>query len=124
MDYVIDAALDEAEHRIRGTETITYTNNSPDVLRYLWVQLDQNMESKDAEALLLRTTDPAGEATERSYRELGFQVHRQGFEGGHQIAAVTDATGGALPHTIVGTMLRVDLPAPLRPRGTQVLRIA
>ena len=45
-DYKIDVTLDEAKNQIIGSETITYTNNSPDDLTYLWVQLDQNMRAK------------------------------------------------------------------------------
>src|SRR5687768_1056066 len=42
-DYTISVELNDANQSISGTETITYHNNSPDVLRYLWLQLDQNI---------------------------------------------------------------------------------
>ncbi|MEP0479893.1 MAG: M1 family peptidase, partial [Nonlabens sp.] len=52
-DYEMDIRLDDENHHIYGYETITYTNNSPDVLDYLWVQLDQNMRAKDSKTPLI-----------------------------------------------------------------------
>jgi hypothetical protein len=51
VDYVMDIELDDENQKIYGEEEITYTNNSPDDLSYLWVQLDQNIRKKDAPAL-------------------------------------------------------------------------
>ena len=50
-DYKIDIELDDRNKRIYGEETITYTNNSPDILEYLWIQLDQNVRKKDSPSL-------------------------------------------------------------------------
>src|SRR5210317_2572341 len=55
-DYVMDINLDDENKRIYGFETITYTNNSPDELSYLWVQLDQNVRSKDSKSPQIRST--------------------------------------------------------------------
>ena len=55
-DYVIDIELDEKNKRIHGFETITYTNNSPDALNYLWIQLDQNRRAKDSKSPLIETS--------------------------------------------------------------------
>ena len=49
-DYVIDLTLDDKNQKITGVETITYKNNSPDRLDYLWLQLDQNVRAKDADS--------------------------------------------------------------------------
>jgi hypothetical protein len=116
-DYLIKASLDETKHRITGQETITYTNNSPDTLRYVWVQLDQNTEAKDSELLRIGTTAPGGENVEKSYWELGHADYRTSFKGGHQISWVKDAKGAALRTMVKGTMMRVDLPQPLAPGG-------
>ena len=124
VDYAIEASLDEATHRIQGKERIAYTNNSPDTLRYLWVQLDQNLEAPDAEALRNQTTDPVEEEAKKPYYELGYELMRQGFPGGHTVESVTDAEGKPLKHRISGTMMRVDLPQPLAPGATQELAIA
>jgi len=50
-DYVMNIELDDANHKLYGEETITYFNNSPDDLEFLWVQLDQNIRTKDSKAL-------------------------------------------------------------------------
>ena len=125
VDYVIDASLDESSHRISGKERIVYTNNAPHALRYLWVQLDQNMERPDAERARIGTTRHVeGEETSLSYNELGFELMRQSFPGGHEVLSVADGAGRALPHTITGTMMRIDLPAPLESGKSQTLAIA
>ena len=58
-DYKMDIRLDDENARLYGTETITYTNNSPDVLEYLWVQLDQNVRASDSKSPLI---EPNGAA--------------------------------------------------------------
>ena len=55
-DYVIDVTLDDNLQTITGTETITYHNNSPDRLNYLWLQLDQNVRAKDSDSDLISTS--------------------------------------------------------------------
>ena len=54
-DYDIKVKLDDDAQRIDGEETITYKNNSPDNLSYIWVQLDQNMRAKDSDTYKVRT---------------------------------------------------------------------
>ena len=51
-DYKIDIELDDKNSRLSGSETITYYNNSPDTLEYLWVQLDQNQAAKNSQSPL------------------------------------------------------------------------
>ncbi|MGI4833586.1 MAG: M1 family metallopeptidase [Janthinobacterium lividum] len=113
-DYNIRVSLDDQKQAITGAETITYTNLSPDVLPYLWVQLDQNILAKNSmTAATLTGQIPA--AGRLSFQELDGQLAVQEFDGGYQIAAVTDAGGRPLRYTINHTMMRVDLPTPLRP---------
>lgn len=50
VDYNISVTLDDQTQRIDGEERILYTNNSPDELRYLWLQLDQNVRSLDSDS--------------------------------------------------------------------------
>lgn len=110
-DYVMDIRLDDKNAKIFGEETITYTNNSPDNLEYLWVQLDQNVRAKDAKALLRngsRVTE------ENSVEGFAKQFITPNFDGGFNIEYVKDASGKALPHTINSTMMRVDLPTSLK----------
>jgi hypothetical protein len=120
-DYTIRATLDEAARAIRGAETITYHNNSPDTLNYLWVQLDQNIYKPNSDARMAATAvSREAWAKPRSPEEgLKFDAMRttlEGltFDGGFNITAVK-AGGRALPHVINRTMMRIDLPQPLKP---------
>ena len=113
-DYNIKVTLDDAKQAITGSETITYTNLSPDVLTYLWVQLDQNILAKNS---ITTATNVAQVNNGRlSFQELDGQMFAAEFDGGYKIGAVTDASGKALKYTINHTMMRIDLPTPLRPK--------
>lgn len=111
-DYNIKVELNDDNQSVTGSETITYTNLSPDVLRYLWVQLDQNLFEKNSMTNLTRTnTVPA-----RAPFGVAEALAEQAFDGGFKIKAVKDASGRALPYTINFTMMRIDLPQPLQPK--------
>lgn len=130
VDYKITADLDEAKRRITARATVTYTNNSPDALPWLWMQLDQNIFKKDSMAELTDAFGGAGrrgpkvqlgsgnEPTKLSFEELRRQQAMADNEYGYDITAVTGLQGETLPHTIVGTLMRIDLPAPLAPGET------
>lgn len=108
-DYVIAVELNDDNQSITGTETITYHNNSPDVLKYLWLQLDQNILAED------NILSSAGTGTVRdSAAAKTFAAQVGDFDGGFKIKAVKDASGKSLPFTIVNTMMRVDLPVPMK----------
>jgi hypothetical protein len=111
-DYVMDIALDDKNKKITGFETITYTNNSPDQLEYLWVQLDQNVRAKDSKSPLIESSSavPADMAGSFVENYMG-----NAFDGGFNILEVKDAKGNPLKHTINQTMMRVDMPATLKP---------
>ena len=111
VDYVMDIELDDENKKIYGEEEITYTNNSPDDLSYLWVQLDQNIRKKDAPAL-----EKNGEGAEPILRVETFvnSYFKEPFDGGFNIDWVKDDNGISLKHTINMTMMRVDLPQPLK----------
>lgn len=111
-DYVISIALDEGDRRLTGTVTITYTNGSPDPLRYLWLNLDQNRFSEDSIYVAQRTSD--GDAKE-SYGTLKAEYeHREG-DFGFKLDKVVDAEENDMPYVVVDTLMRVDLPTPLMP---------
>ncbi len=116
-DYVIDATLDDAHQTLTGRATITYSNHSPDALSYLWVQLDQNILAPDSDnhaiAAYPRATPGANPFSRLSYQHLDAMLQRETYASNLQITAVTDATGQPLPHTVVRTMMRIDLPVPL-----------
>lgn len=120
VDYDIQVALDEKQHHLTGEETIIYHNHSPHTLPYLWVQLDQNRFRKHSEDYQAR---PAPDFSEFSFDHLGEWLRREDFEGGFKIESVTLADGSPLPHAIVGTMMRLDLPEPLAPERHASFRI-
>lgn len=111
VDYRIAVTLDDATQRIIGSERIDYKNNSPDSLDYLWLQLDANIFAPGSAAALTSTSY----ALERvPFSGLVRMLARQTFDGSVTISRV-ESKGKALPHTIVGTMMRVDLAEPLKP---------
>ncbi|GLU42475.1 M1 family metallopeptidase [Allomuricauda sp. NBRC 101325] len=110
-DYVMDIQLDDKNAKISGEETITYFNNSPDDLEFLWMQLDQNVRAKDSKSPLrdgdgVNMAYPAGNFAETFINEP--------FDGGFNIISVTDASGKPLSYTINQTMMRVNIPQPLK----------
>ena len=110
-DYKMDIELDDDNAKLYGQETITYTNNSPDQLKYLWVQLDQNMRAKDSKTPLIGTSG-IGPATSSSGAVGSFL--KEPFDGGFNIEYVKDTNGNDLPHMINRTMMRVELPSPMK----------
>lgn len=119
-DYQIAVTLDDAKQSVKGFETITYYNNSPDNLDYLWVQLDQNIFQKESDSYLTRT---GGVGESMSLDEVAGSLKRT-FDGGYKIENVKDASGKPLQFVINKTMMRVNLPAPLKARGVYKFSIA
>ncbi|MEM9745037.1 MAG: M1 family metallopeptidase [Pseudomonadota bacterium] len=128
-DYDIQVALDETKRTVTGSETIRYRNQSPDSLRYLWVQLDQNRFRTDSlEARSQTAPDPVWFPDAESQDILSFgrlaRMHAMEDDAyGHRVTAVTDGSGKALPYIINGTMMRVDLPKPLRSGESTAMKI-
>ena len=134
-DYVINVELDEAARRLTANQTVTYSNNSPDTLRYLWLQLDQNIFKSDSRANMSTDFGGAGRRgpavsagdldtpARLSMDELRRQQSMEDNEYGYQINAVTDGRGNPLPHTIVGTLMRIDLPSPLRSGASTTFKV-
>ena len=110
-DYKMDIELDDKNARIAGEETITYTNNSPDALEYLWVQLDQNVRSKTSMAPL---HNPKGVSPAEKPVAFAKKFLSEPFDGGFNVDFVKDASGNPLPYTINMTMMRIDLPEALK----------
>jgi hypothetical protein len=108
-DYTIHVELHEPTNSISGSEIITYTNNSPDVLKYLWLQLDQNILSED-NSLANSTTGVVKDSIEAK----AYAADVSDFKAGFNIKSVKDTNGKSLAHTVNNTMMRVDLPQPLR----------
>ncbi len=117
-DYDMAIELDDTTQRISGEETITYHNNSPDTLTYLWVQLDQNMRATDSDTQKTQTSSISDRVSFRGIRRLHYD-----FDGGFKIESVTDTSGRDLHTAVNNTMMRVDLPEPLAPGDSYALQI-
>jgi hypothetical protein len=125
-DYRIKVKLDEQRRRLTATQSITYMNRSPDTLNYIWLQLDQNIFKDNS--ISRRSEVAANSGTRRdsvgSGDSLSFAAMRrhQAFEDteyGYEMSPVRDAAGRVLRTTVNDTMMRIDLPTPLRP-GTSI----
>lgn len=122
VDYSIRATLDTASNTLRGTETIRYRNNSPDTLRFVWMQMDQNLFRPGATGSLLNASDS--------------RFGGAGFQGGFVIESITQAAAGAarartapatrtaLRTRVDETMMYVALATPLAPGASTTLDIA
>ncbi|MDV7188080.1 M1 family metallopeptidase [Lutibacter sp. TH_r2] len=110
VDYVMDIVLDDENRKLFGKETITYHNNSKDVLEYLWVQLDQNMRAPDS-----KTPEVSGGGPSVLYSPTKFAGEFMGkpFDGGFKIDYVNDIQNKPLDYMINRTMMRINLPKPL-----------
>lgn len=119
-DYDIRVSLDTGTHTVRGEETIRYANNSPDTLRYVWIQLDQNQSGPDSRLAMLAPAFMGGRA-------------EAGFVAGYTIERVNvlrSARPGVRPaptpltYRVNNTMMRVELDRPLPPGASVQLDIA
>ncbi|HEY3286174.1 MAG TPA: M1 family metallopeptidase [Gemmatimonadaceae bacterium] len=118
VDYTIRVTLDTVKHEITGTERVTYHNNSPNALPYLWFQLDQNVERPDSRAQLSSRPLPRGLAqmsgqalrlldlTGEEAQKLGTRIARVSTIG-------ADGTRRAAPYFVNGTSMCIELPAPI-----------
>lgn len=113
-DYKMDVTLDDKNAKLFGEETITYTNNSPDDLDYLWVQLDQNVRTKNTKSNL---RNPSGAPLASTMENFTGSYVKESFDGGFNIEFVKAANGAALPYTINQTMMRIDLPQTLKSKA-------
>lgn len=118
-DYKIAVELDDATQRIIGSETITYYNNAPDALSYLWLQLDMNLFKDNSINALSKTGGVDEQMSARALNGMNsassvFGNVDKTVEQGYDIKFVKDAAGKMMRYTINGTMMRIDLPTPLQ----------
>ena len=119
-DYKLRATLDETKRAVTGAGTVTYYNNSPDTLHYLWVQLDQNMfrgdsDNRNISTLPSRDAWQKGGAEGVKFDAIRFAYESRAFDGGFKIGSVKSGDGRPLHYAINKTMMRIDLPQPLKP---------
>lgn len=118
-DYDIDIELNDQTQQINGTETITYFNNSPDPLTYLWLQLDQNLFDKDNDTY--KTETMIAKDNRIALSDLA-KLHYD-FDGGFKIQYVNAQNGQPIPFVINKTMMRIDLPNTLMPNDSVSFKI-
>jgi len=111
-DIHVELFDNEKQPKLVGHETITYFNNSPDKLEYLWVQLEQNKRAPDSYTDQIK--DDGKNMMLRPGKFIS-QYSNKGFKGGYHIEKVQTTGGTNLPYTINHTMMRVDLPTALEP---------
>ncbi|WP_273047086.1 M1 family metallopeptidase [Pseudoalteromonas sp.] len=121
VNYDIDVKLDEKKRRITGSQSIEYKNNSPHTLKYLWLQLDQNIFKSGSIAETTKTFKstlkslPAQKPAKLSLGDLRRQQFMSDNELGYTINGVKDEDGKELRVTVVDTLMRIDLNEPLKP---------
>jgi hypothetical protein len=114
-DYQITASLNDVTHEITGMVTITYKNNSPHFLPFLWLQLEQNLFNKDSR----------GQARMPLDSRSRYGDSKSSFSGGHKVTSVTYEDGTAANYLITDTRMQVRLPKPVKPGGDMIkLKIA
>lgn len=122
VDYDIKCELDEENNKLSGTETITYYNNSPDVLSYLWIQLDENQHSTVNNANYQSSNSLPSQTIDKVLDRFDERKSDNGY--GDNITKLTDATGKPLNYNINKTMMKVDLPVPLKPGQKFVFNVS
>ena len=116
-DYKISVKLNDDNQTLTGSETITYSNNSPDTLTYLWVQLDQNRFKRDSIASKTKTTSWANKTNPKTtFSSMRNMVGSLNYDGGFNITKVVYGTSNRkIKYVINDTMMRLDLNKPLKP---------
>ena len=112
-DYEIAVILNDEDQSITGNEIITYYNNSPSTLNFLWIQLDQNIRAKDSDKYKINERFYPGYSVDA--KRLPHLTFDADFDGGFRIISIEDIEGNGLSFHRVKTMMRIDLAEPLKP---------
>ena len=112
-DYEIEVVLNDEDQSITGNEIITYYNNSPSTLNFLWIQLDQNIRAKDSDKYKINERFYPGYSVDAN--RLPYLTFDADFDGGFRIISIEDIEGNGLSFHRVKTMMRIDLAEPLKP---------
>ncbi|MAC86642.1 MAG: aminopeptidase [Gammaproteobacteria bacterium] len=125
-DYKIDVTIDDETQMLYGEEEITYYNNSPDVLRYLWVQLDQNMRANNSNTPLVTPSKMSNSYSGKRLQSLtNSYTNSKGekYNGGYEISYVRDLEDKNLNYSVVSTMMRIDLEKPMSTGDSYTFKI-
>jgi hypothetical protein len=117
-DYKMNITIDDETQKLSGIETITYTNNSPDQLNYLWLQLDQNIYSENSDTKLIEVEKMEDFKSVGDIRKRFFN-----YDGGFKIEQITSTSGQKMRYFINKTMMRIDLDKPLMPKTSVSFQI-
>ena len=120
-DYDITAELDEKNKSITGSETITYYNNSPNPLSYIWLQLDENQHDPKADNNYFNESSIQPTMNEDGLYALEPWRRLEGL--GNKIMKITDINGKPLTYTINQTMMRIELPQTLNPSQRFIFKV-
>lgn len=113
-DYKIKVELDDENQRVTGSEVVTYFNNSPSELRYLWIQLDQNVREQDNFGSQSNGSSLPSTVSQIGTTQAQSVLGNTGFDGGFKLMAVKDTKGNDLTYLINRTMMKITLPEPLK----------
>ena len=119
-DYDINVEIDEVSNVLTGTEVVTYYNNSPDVLTYIWLQIDENFHHPNSDNNYDDPSSMGSRMTQDQLLQMDPKEHLKGY--GVNVTALTDVSGRPLSYTVNQTMMRVEMPLPLRPGQKFVFR--
>ena len=117
-DYKMNLVIDDETQKLSGFETITYTNNSPDRLDYLWLQLDQNIYDENSDTKLIEVEKMEDFKSMGDIRKRDFK-----YDGGFKIEQITNTSGQKMSYFINKTMLRIDLGKPLMPHTSITFQV-
>jgi Peptidase family M1 domain len=117
-DYNMKIRIDDETQRLYGEEVITYFNNSPDVLYYIWMQLDQNAFAKTSDTYAIEQMKIEENVSYNDLIDLN-----PWYDGGFKLEYVQDNGGKPLHYTINKTMMRIDMPQPLKPNTSYTFKI-
>jgi len=120
-DYDINVDINEEANVLTGAETVTYFNNSPDILTYIWLQVDENFHHPNSDNNHDKPSSMGSRLTHQQLLQMNPKEYLNGY--GVNITALTDATGRPLKYTVNQTMMRVEMPIPLKPGQKFVFKV-
>ena len=120
-DYDINVDINEEANVLTGAETVTYFNNSPDILTYIWLQVDENFHHPNSDNNYDKPSNMGSRLTHQQLLQMNPKEYLNGY--GVNITALTDATGRPLAYTVNQTMMRVEMPIPLKPGQKFIFKV-
>ena len=111
VDYNMEIELDEENDILYGKSLITYQNNSPDDLEYLWVQLDQNIRKNNSPSL---DKNPSTMSELKQIESFVDDLLLKPFDGGFNIEYVNDSNGKSLKNLVNNTMMLIHPKSPIK----------